>query len=211
MEFFDIHHHFFDKFSGIYNLDLDEEFPKSYFSVGLHPKDISSDWEKNLNKIKEKSQNENCIAIGECGLDALVNIDEVLQEKVFLEQIFLANEIQKPMIIHCVRRHSSLLKFEKYAKIPLVIHGFNKKKSIAKEFLDKGFYLSFGKSLLFNSDFQEVVKGVPLEKIFLETDVWNGEVEEVYSKLSNIKQMGLDELKNQISENIKQVFKIKIN
>lgn len=208
---FNIHHHFLGILNGIYNLELNEEIPRGYFSVGIHPKDISGKWENDLNFVKEKSQSENCLAIGECGLDALVNVEESLQEKIFLEQILWANEIQKPVIIHCVRRFSSLLKFKKDAKIPLIIHGFNKKKTVAEELLERGFYLSFGKSLLHNIGLQEVVRDIPLDKIFLETDVWEGDVEEVCSKLSDIKQMDLDELKNQISETTKQVFKIKIN
>lgn len=207
---FDIHHHEKGK-SGIYNLGLNENLPLSYFSAGLHPKDISANFEKDLEKVKEISQNKNCVAVGECGLDALVDVDDALQEKVFETQILWANEIQKPVIVHCVRRFSQLLKFQKIAKIPMIIHGFNKKKSIADELLKKGFYLSFGKSILYNEASQDVVKNIPLDKIFLETDAENNiSVEEIYHQLAKIKKVELKEVQEQIEENIKQVFRIKL-
>lgn len=208
--YFDVHHHERAK-HGIYNLGLNENLSQNNFSVGLHPKDISEDFERDLEKIQEISKNLHCVAMGECGLDALVNVDEQLQEKIFEAQILWANEIQKPVIVHCVRRFSQLLKFQKIAKIPMIIHGFNKKKSIADELLKKGFYLSFGKSILYNEASQDVVKNIPLDKIFLETDAENNiSVEEIYHQLAKIKSIELKEVQEQIEENIKQVFEIKL-
>ena len=138
--FFDFHHHFLGRECGIYNLDFTEEIPENYFSVGLHPNKIDENYKQNLDKIKEISQHPNCLAIGECGLDGLVSADESLQEQVFEQQILWANEIQKPVIVHCVRRFSQLLRFQKIAKVPLIVHGFNKKKETTEELLGKGFY-----------------------------------------------------------------------
>lgn len=207
--YFDIHHHFLEK-RGIYNLELNDSKIQNYFSVGLHPKDISENFRKDLENIKEISQNENCIAIGECGLDALVNVDETLQERVFETQILWANEIQKPVIVHCVRRFSHLLRFQKMAKTPMIIHGFNKKKTIADEILSKGFYLSFGKALLYNEELQKIVKSTPLDKIFLETDAEEIKVEGIYHQLAEIKNIELEIIKNQIEKNIEEVFRIKL-
>lgn len=205
--YFDVHHHERAK-HGIYNLGLNENLSQNNFSVGLHPKDISEDFERDLEKIQEISKNLHCVAMGECGLDALVNVDEQLQEKIFEAQILWANEIQKPVIVHCVRRFSQLLKFQKIAKTPMIIHGFNKKKSIADELLKKGFYLSFGKAILYNEALQNVVENIPLDKIFLETDADDIEVEEIYHQLAKIKKIELEILKNQIEKNIEEVFRI---
>ena len=112
MEFFDFHHHKKENF-GIYNHNVGEEIPNPYFSVGIHPKDIAEDWKTQMNWVKETAQHQNCIAVGECGLDGLISVDEKLQQKVFEQHILLANELQKPVIIHCVKRHSQLLAFQK--------------------------------------------------------------------------------------------------
>lgn len=206
---FDTHHHHNDLRNGIYNWGLNEKLPSSYFCVGLHPKDIDDNVERYLEQIRVISQNEKCVAIGECGLDGLISIDESLQEKVFEAQILWANEIGKPVIVHCVRRFSQLLKFQKIAQVPMIIHGFCKKKSIADEMLNKGFYLSFGKALLYRKELQEVARNMPIDKIFLETDTAEISIDEVYQKLAEIKNLEITDLQNQIKQNIEKVFEIK--
>ena len=68
MDFLDFHNHQLSK-TGIYNLNLNEEIPAAKFSAGLHPKDITENWKSDFEKIKTISMSENCLAIGECGLD----------------------------------------------------------------------------------------------------------------------------------------------
>lgn len=207
---FDTHHHHWDLGNGIYNLSLDEKLPSNYFSIGLHPKEITNDFERDLEKIKSISQNEKCVAVGECGLDAFVNIDEKRQEKVFEAQILWANEIQKPVIVHCVRRFTQLLKFKKIAKVPMIIHGFHKKKSIADELLEKGFYLSFGKALLYDKNLQNIAITMSLDKIFFETDTEEIGIEEIYHQFAKIRKLSIENLQTQIAENLEKVFSIQL-
>ena len=202
MIFFDFHHHKSHNSYGIYNLHQEEILPENYFSIGIHPKYIDGNWQENLEKVKEISQQQNCAAIGECGLDALINIDENLQKKVFEAQILWANEINKPMIIHCVKRFQELIPFQKLAKVPLIIHGFNKRKSVADEMLKHGFYLSFGKSVLHSVSLQAIVKDFPLEKMFLETDDADFDIAELYQKVAELKEISLGKLQKQISNNL---------
>lgn len=202
MIFFNFHHHNPQISYGIYNSTPEEKIPEHYFSVGIHPQSINEHWEKDLENLKIISQNPKCLAIGECGLDALVNINENLQKKVFEAQIIWANQIQKPVIIHCVKRFQELIPFKKIAKVPLIIHGFNKKKAIADEMLKHGFYLSFGKSVLHNLSLQTSLKEIPLEKIFLETDDADFTLTELYQKTAEIKEISVEKLQEQISKNL---------
>ena len=78
MNFFNFHHHHSFYYYGIYNLNSYEPLPEIYFSTGIHPKDIDKNWQESLEKIKEISLQKNCLAIGDCGLDALIEIDENL-------------------------------------------------------------------------------------------------------------------------------------
>lgn len=205
MNLFNFHHHNLGNFYGIYNLDLGENIPESYFSVGIHPKNIDENWEKYFEALKKISLLDNCLAIGECGLDALIDIDENLQKKVFEKQILWANEIHKPVIIHCVKRFQELIPFQKLAEVPLIIHGFNKKKSLADEMLKHGFFLSFGKSVLYNLSLQSILKEIPIDKIFLETDDTDFDIAELYQKVSEIKEISLEELQKKISENLQSI------
>ena len=202
MEFFDFHHHKKNISYGIYNLDWEGvpvDFP---YSIGIHPKDID------VNNIEDQFNwlcsniKENCFAIGECGLDSYAETDQKIQEDVFLRQIKLANEIKKPVIIHCVRKFYEVISFRKYAEQPMIIHGFNKKESIAKDLLKNNFYLSFGKAVLYNLSLQNTLKITPLDKIFLETDNDDFNIEELYLKVSELREISLESLNKQILENL---------
>ena len=205
MILFDFHHHNRENTYGIYNLEPKEIVIEKKFSVGIHPKDIDENWEENFEKIKEISLLQNCVAIGECGLDGLISVNENLQKEVFEKHILWANQINKPVIIHCVKRFSEIIPFQKIAEIPLVIHGFNKKKTIADEMLKHGFYLSFGKSVLHSLSLQSILKEFPLEKFFLETDDANFNIEELYQKTAEIKGISIENLHNKILKNLESL------
>lgn len=204
MDFLDFHHHK-QKENGIYNLSLKEKIPVEKFSAGLHPKDISKNWKSDFEKIKEISLSKNCLAIGECGLDGLIDIDEKLQNEIFQAHISWAEEISKPIIIHCVRRFSQILHY-KNAKVPLIIHGFNKKETIAKELLNAGFFLSFGKAALDNLSLQKLIEDFPIQKMFLETDNSDFDIKELYQKVSELKSISMEDLRLKMWENLENVI-----
>nr|WP_232815926.1 TatD family hydrolase [Chryseobacterium capnotolerans] len=134
MEFFDFHHHKKYIKDGIYNLDIGQIPPDSPYSIGIHPNDIdSNNIDRQLSWMKSMMF-QNCFAIGECGLDSLVPIDQKIQEEVFLKQIHISNEVKKPVIIHCVRKFYEVISFKKKAEQPMIIHGFNKKEKLQKIF-----------------------------------------------------------------------------
>ncbi|MDQ1857847.1 TatD family hydrolase [Chryseobacterium sp. WLY505] len=205
MEFFDFHHHKNYIINGIYNLNKEENPPGIPYSIGIHPQDIDvNNLEQQFSWMKNMMF-QNCFAIGECGLDSLVSVDQKIQEEVFLRQIKIANEVKKPMIIHCVRKFYEVISFKKKAEQPMIIHGFNKKRQIAEDLLANNFYLSFGKAVLYNLSLQDILKNTPLNKIFLETDNEDFNIEELYLKVSEIKEMSLEQLNEQILENLHRI------
>src|SRR5690606_12217395 len=112
MIFFDFHHHYKNSVSGIYNAEPGERPSAGLFSAGIHPNYISDHNEETIKWLYETAQNENCVAIGECGLDGLLSIDFQLQKEIFHRQILIANEVNKPVIIHCVRKFYELIPFK---------------------------------------------------------------------------------------------------
>ncbi len=203
MDFLDFHHHKPNQ-TGIYNLDLHESVPNSMFSAGLHPANISENWKSDFERIKEKTSDKNCIAVGECGLDGLITANEKLQAGIFQAHLSWAEEIRKPVIIHCVRRYSQILHFKK-AKVPLIIHGFHKKETIAEELLDAGFYLSFGRAALENISLQKIIRTIPIRRLFLETDNSDFSIEDLYEKVAEIRSVSAENLKNQMWENLNNI------
>ncbi|WP_106918061.1 TatD family hydrolase [Chryseobacterium aurantiacum] len=202
MEFFDFHHHKKNIRDGIYNLDIEEIPPDFPYSIGIHPRDIDvTNINQQLSWMKSMML-QNCFAIGECGLDSMVPIDQKIQGEVFLQQIKIANEVKKPIIIHCVRKFYEVISFKKKSTQAMIIHGFNKKQRIAEDLLANNFYLSFGKAVLYNLSLQDILKSTPLDKLFLETDNEDFKIEELYLKVSEIKDISLEQLNEQILENL---------
>ena len=204
MSNFNFHHHFAIDF-GIYNLNYGEKAPDFPFSAGIHPKDILEDFEFQLSWLKKTAENKKCVAIGECGLDRLADKNLQIQKEVFTRQIYLANDLQKPLIIHCVRQFQELLNYKKIAKVPMIIHGFNKKSTVGNELLLKGFYFSLGKSLLQNVDLQDFFKSIPLDKFFLETDASEMDISLIYQKAAEIKSLSLENLNEIIQINLNKI------
>lgn len=205
MDFFDFHHHKKNISYGIYNLEINQIPPNFYFSAGIHPKDIQLENTDNQFKWLKSVITENCFAIGECGLDSFVEVDQKIQEEIFLRQIQLANEFKKPLIIHCVRKFYEMIPFRKKSQQAMIIHGFNKKQSVAEDLLKNNFYLSFGKAVLYHLSLQETLKTVPLDKLFLETDNDDFNIEELYQKVSEIKKISIEQLQKQILENLETI------
>lgn len=203
MDFFDFHHHKKNIPFGIYNLQTESQPVSDIpFSAGIHPQDIQPDQLNSQLEWLKSVITENCFAIGECGLDGLVSVDMKIQENVFLKQIQLANEIKKPLIVHCVRKFYEVIPFRKKSEQAMIIHGFNKKQSVADDLLKNNFYLSFGKAVLYHLSLQNTLKTVPLDKLFLETDNDNFEIKELYQKVSEIKKISIEQLQQQIIENL---------
>ncbi len=205
MVLFDFHYHHEQKRFGIYNPKHNEAFPNYSFSTGLHPKDLDQNSELYFDRIKNDAQSDFCVAIGECGLDARIDVDMKIQEQYFFKHIELANELQKPLIIHCVRKFDVLPKFKKAAKVPMIIHGFNKRKTIAEQMHQQGFYLSFGNAVFHNVSLQEIVKDFPIEKLFLETDDLDFDIDLLYEKTSLLKGITKEELLEQILKNYETI------
>ena len=202
MEFFDFHHHKKQLAYGIYNIDIETIAPDFLYSAGIHPKDIDEENIENQFKWLQSVISEKCFAIGECGLDSTVLSSMKLQEDVFLRQIQMANDFNKPIIIHCVRKFYEVISFRKFSQQPMIIHGFNKKEKVAEDLLKNNFYLSFGKAVLYNLSLQNTVKKIPLDKFFLETDNDNFNIADLYLKVSELKGISLEKIHSQILENL---------
>jgi TatD DNase family protein len=132
---------------------------------------------------------------------------------VFVEQIKIANKINKPLIIHCVKAFNELINCLNLNdnKVPVIIHGFNNNENIARVMVNEGFYFSFGKALLgYESNAAKAIKNVGRKNFFLETDDADISIKYIYKKASEL--LGIDEeiIKQQIQSNFENVFKVKL-
>lgn len=213
MEFFNFHTHQFTNQPDI--LELVNQYPQEFnaaipfYSVGIHPWYIVEDRvDADLKIIEEKLQTNNCLAIGECGLDKRIEIPLEQQVLVFKKQLALAEKYKKPVVIHCVAAFQEVTAIRKEMKIsvPMIMHGFSKNAQIANQLIKDGFYLSFGKYLLRNPELKTVFEQIPNDRFFLETDTVEESIKQVYNLAAEYKSIRIMELQDIISANFKTVF-----
>ena len=181
----------------------------SNYSIGIHPLFIDENrLESDFQILEQKISSPACLAIGECGLDKRSETAFETQLKVLERQLLLAEKFQKPVVIHCVLAFQELVELKNRLKIttPIIIHGFSKKEQLAKQLLNNGFYLSFGKNLLRNPELENVFVNIPENRFFLETDMVEEGIREVYELAAKYKKISIEDLQQLITENVKTVF-----
>lgn len=214
MIFFNIHTHQYTNQKEV--LEIVNQYPQEFdssipnYSIGIHPWYIVENRiDNDLQIIESKLQDENCFAIGECGLDKRIEISMALQQIVFEKHLALAQKYQKPVIIHCVAAFQELIAVKKKLNIsvPMIIHGFSKNIEVASQLVNNGFYLSFGKSLILNKELELVFSSIPNDRLFLETDTIEQDISEVYQLAAKYKNIEVEEMKVIINTNFNTVFK----
>lgn len=213
MQYFNLHTHQFKNQESI--LELVNQYPWEFdesitnYSIGIHPWHIVEERiATDLATIESKLPLQNCLALGECGLDKRIEIPMDLQKTVFEKQLLLAEKYRKPVVIHCVAAFQELVEIRNQLqiKVPIVIHGFSKNQQLATQLLNQGFYLSFGKYLLRNPELESVFNSVPENRFFLETDTSEEAIEDVYVLAAKYKKITVTELQQIISNNFNAVF-----
>ncbi len=196
--------------TGVVNAKLFESIHQyTYCSIGIHPWEVNNiNIDESLIWLKENICKANVIAMGEIGIDRVIKTPVEMQRMIFKQQCEMAIEIEKPLIIHCVRAWSDLLSIRKELKtmIPWIFHGFNGSLDTAKQIVKSGCYLSFGKALLNVSRVQTVLKKLPLDCFFFETDDSAIEIEEVYEFAANLRHICSLDLKEIVNVNYLKLF-----
>lgn len=152
-----------------------EAYPSVYATVGIHPHDAKIVDEAVYQKIEALALQPKVVAIGEIGLDFhYEHSPREIQKNVFQGFIDLSKKIQKPVVIH--DRGAEDLTYEMLKENEMkentVIHCFTGTLDLAKKYLDLGCFISFSGIITFKKadDLREIVKFVPLDRMFVETD-----------------------------------------
>jgi TatD DNase family protein len=208
-----------NEFVEIQNIDVDNIVNvdvSHFYSIGIHPWNLKSQNPKISETQKLGDLESQCLgnlnikAIGECGLDRACEVDFEIQKEVFMKQIELSEQIAKPLIIHAVRTYPDIISIRKEtkAKQPWIIHGFQGNMQSAEQLLrHDGIYLSLG-DVLFRNERRasELLNVIPLDRLFLETDVAERDIVEVYEKAVSLSGIEMDKLRNDIFNNFVKIF-----
>lgn len=176
--------------------------------MGIHPWYIHpGHWENQLRSLRDRSSHPGILAIGECGLDKVCATPFSLQVQVFQAQVEWANTIGKPLVIHCVRAWEEVLALleEANIRVPVLFHGFSKNTQLARRITGKGYYISLGKALQ-RPGIQDVLRAVPANRFFLETDEAELSIGEIYHLAAKALSIDHNSLALQIQKNAEAVF-----
>lgn len=188
---------------------FDVPVASAHVSAGLHPWYVrAGTFSADFEKLRRYVAQPEVLAIGECGLDKITPTDWDTQCRAFEWQITLAEELRKPLVIHCVKAFQECLVFLKQTSVPVIFHGVNNRLSVVRPLIDAGHFLSFGKALLRpNAAIAEAFRAVPLEQLFLETDDTGVDIRKIYKTASELRNIPEKEIALQLESNFRKVFK----
>lgn len=206
-------------------LALTEKYPFLYGSVGVHPHEVQSMSNADLDRLQEAADHEKILAIGEIGLDYYYDFSpRETQKKWFAAQVELAKEIGLPVIIHDRDAHGDTMDILRGCSVRDtggVFHCYAGGVEMAREILDWGMYIAFGGSLTFKNAKKapEVAKFVPLDRIVIETDSpylapvpVRGKrnsslyIHYVAEKLAELRGISTEEIEEATARNAKRLF-----
>ncbi len=240
-----------------YAVEMAHKYEHVYAIIGLHPIHTGASYhdEKELGEggkeftsrgenfdkdaYRELLKDPKVVAIGECGLDYYrLETDSIEKQKeAFIAQIELANEVNKPLMLH-IRNNSenqnvdaytdTLEILEKYSKTKGVIHFFESSLENAKKFMALGFMISFTGAITYpprknrkGCNYEEVINNIPLDMILNDTDSpylapvpYRGKrnepayVREIVKRIAEIKGLPEEEVARAIMANAQRVFGI---
>ncbi|GGP38514.1 DNAse [Shewanella saliphila] len=149
-------------------------FNNVFLSSGVHPLDVQEGL--NIEDIKRFATDPRVVAIGETGLDYFYSNDtKTLQQQCFEQQIALAVEVNKPLIVHTrdAREDTiNMLKAGNADNVGGVLHCFTENWEMAKAAIDLGFYISVSGIVTFKNaaELRSVIRQVPKDRLLVETD-----------------------------------------
>lgn len=148
-----------------------------YATVGIHPEEAIKCEDYTLASLEKMMEDECCIGVGEIGYDFHYDdVPELIQTDFFERQLRMAHRHHLPIMIHmrdATEKTLSLLRANKeYLEDGGIIHGYSGSKESVKDFIDLGFYLSFGGPVTFKNGkkAKEVAAYVPDDRLVVETD-----------------------------------------
>ena len=201
MQLLDIHTHDTGSDSKTAILNCSEYTAERNISMGIHPWNITADWEQDFARIEQYANRDNVIAIGECGIDKLRGVAGTeIQKEAFLAHAMLAEKVRKPLIIHCVKGFDEIIETHRLLSPSQawIIHVFRGKPQQALQLTREGLYLSLGEH--FNP---MSAMAIPLDRLFIESDESRHPISEIYAAIAAAKGVPIAQLARQIEENAK--------
>lgn len=153
---------------------LADEFPEVWFVAGIHPNNSGPYVKADLDRLREFIRHPKCVAVGEMGLDYhWKDVPVAHQREMFVAQLELAGELEKPVVIHCREAVADALGvMAKYPTIRAVYHCFTGSEEEGRAIGRAGYSVGFTGPATFkkNDGLRKVIGELPADRILIETD-----------------------------------------
>lgn len=164
-----------DMTSSASSMALAQKYPTIYAAVGVHPHEAQTVTESDYEQLISWAAHAKVVAIGEIGLDYYYDHSpRSIQQQVFIRQLEVARQTQKPVIIHARDAHGDLMNILRKEGDGLtgIIHCYSGSLEMARELVNQGFYLGIGGSLTFTNakKLKQIMAVIPLDAMVVETD-----------------------------------------
>jgi TatD DNase family protein len=204
-------------------IEISNKFENILPMIGIHPSEIDNFKDENLNQLEYFIKKEKIIGVGEIGLDYTYKTDKNKQKEIFKKQLQLAEKYKLPVVLHIRETFNDVFEILKNFKVVPIWHSCTGNLEEVEKFLEIGGFISFSGIITFKNanKLREIVKIIPLEIIFLETDSpyltpepYRGKINEpvyvkfVYQKVAEIKNIEIEKISNIIRNNFENLFKI---
>lgn len=207
------------------SFELMKKYPDFIFTtVGLHPNDIEEMAQKEIaahfDFIREHA--DEIAAIGEIGLEKKDASEEKFskQKETFIQELDLAKELQKPVVLHL--RKAEQEGFDTVVKENMkevVFHYYSGNMTLAKQIIEKGFYISIPTTINNRSTLKDICKKLPLENLLTETDSpfsspipdaenFPQNIKITITKIAELRNIPIKEIDRITTENAKRIFRI---
>lgn len=202
-------------------LTQSSEYKEIYVTLGIHPENVETYKEEDLNFIRDNITNKKVLAIGEIGLDYHYTDKNKNQQKILFErQLKIAEEYNIPVVIHSRDATLDTLTILKKYKTKGVIHSFSGSLETAMEYINLGYLLGINGVVTFkNSKMKDYLSKIPLNNIVLETDSpyltpepfrgYKNEPANIYyisEFIANIYETSTEEITKITTNNVKRIF-----
>ena len=208
-------------------LELARRYDFIYASAGIHPHEVKGVTIETYKEVRKLLSDPKVVAVGEIGLDYYKDYSpRDIQQREFINQIRIAKEFKKPVIVHSRDAREDTLKIlkdEKVSEIGGIMHCFSGDEEMARRCMDMGFYISFAGPVTYpNADkLRKVVKSIPTNRLLTETDCpylapqqMRGKRNEpayvryVAEKIAEVKGLSLEDIERIIELNVYNLFRI---
>ena len=205
--------------------ELHQQHNGLFYALGLHPWFLLAEEEAALVQLERwlASAPPGLVAIGECGLDARIEVPMDLQLRFLQAQLELARAFNLPLILHSRGTHNELLALLTRYHLPAggVIHAFSGSLTQAGQFWKLGFYLGVGGAITYEraAKTRRAFAAMPREALLLETDGPTmplagyqgqrnepGKVAQVLATLAELRGEPATQLADQIERNVERLF-----